>query len=78
MLNKIQNSVGVGCLIIFLIIAAILASFGIVNLFVYWISLLFAGSVFAFDWSLKIGTGFWLLFLLISMACNSQIKIKQK
>lgn len=62
---KAQNIVGFVGLVIILFIALLAASWGITCLFVYWISLLWAGTAFAFTWSWKFATGIWLALALL-------------
>lgn len=65
-LTKIQNTMGVIGLVITLLVVYIAASWGLTCLFLYWISLLWSGTIFAFEWSWAFSTGAWLLLILIS------------
>lgn len=62
---KAQNTIGFIGLVIIILIALLAASWGITCLFVYWISLLWAGTVFAFTWSWEFATGVWLALVLL-------------
>ena len=74
-ITNIQNAVGtIGSIILF-IIAAIVISWGITCLFVYWISVFWANSPLAFEWSWEFATGVWLALWLISCFCNINIKV---
>ena len=72
---NIQNTIGLIFFIVFFIIFLLAASWGITCLFVYWISLLWAGTAFAFTWSWEFATGVWLALGLLggftSMRVNS-------
>ena len=72
---RIQNSIGFVFLIIFLILFFLTASWGITCLFVYWISLLWAGTAFAFDWSWDFATGVWLVLALLGGFTNARVNI---
>ena len=61
----VQNTIGLIILSIFLVVFAIGISWAITCLFVYWISLLWAGSIFAFTWSWEFATGIWLALCLL-------------
>lgn len=76
MVTKIQEKVGIVGLVCLLVLFFLTFSWVAVNLLTYGMSVMFAGSVFAFDWTWNLGTGFWFLFLLISMATgDNKIKI---
>ena len=61
----IQNTTALIFCIFFIVLAALAISWGITCLVVYWISLLWMGSVFAFEWSWQFATGIWLVLCLI-------------
>ena len=69
----IQSTVCIVFLIIFIVLAALAMSWGLTCLVVYWISLLWAGTVFAFEWSWQFATGIWLALCLISSFCQARI-----
>ena len=69
----IQSTIGIVFLMIFIILAALAVSWGLTCLVVYWISLLWAGTVFAFEWSWAFATGIWLALCLIGSFCQARI-----
>ena len=72
-ITGIQSTIGIVFLMIFIIIAALAISWGLTCLIVYWISLLWAGTVFAFEWSWAFATGIWLALCLIGSFCQARI-----
>ena len=66
---KIQNALGY----IFLIFLFLGLSWGITCLFVYWISMLWTNTVFAFDWSLEFATGIWLALILLDCFIDMRV-----
>jgi len=62
---RIQNTVGFVFLVILFIILILAASWGITCLIVYWISLLWVNTAFAFNWSWEFATGVWLALALL-------------
>ena len=77
-ITGIQNTAGVVGFVILFVIAALAASWGITCLFVYWISLLWTGTVLAFEWSWSFATGVWLALCLISCFCSVNIKVNDR
>lgn len=72
---NIQNSIGMVFAVIFIILAIFVISWGITCLFVYWISLLWVNTPFAFSWSLEFATGIWLVLCLIGSFCSARINL---
>ena len=70
---RTQSTISFVFLSIFLIIAVLAASWGITCLVVYWISLLWSGTVFAFDWSWGFATGVWLVLALLGVSANIRV-----
>ena len=70
---NIQSTVGIIAAVIGIVLFALLASWGITCLVVYWISLLWANTVFAFTWSIEFATGIWLALCLIGGFCSARI-----
>lgn len=71
----IQSTIGIVFLMIFIILAALAVSWGLTCLVVYWISLLWTGTIFAFEWSWSFATGVWLTLCLIGGFCNARINL---
>jgi hypothetical protein len=71
----IQSTIGIVFLMIFIILAALAVSWGLTCLVVYWISLLWAGTVFAFEWSWAFATGVWLALCLIGSFCQAKVNL---
>ena len=69
----IQSTAGLIFAIIFIIVAALAASWGLTCLIVYWISLLWAGTAFAFERSWAFATGVWLALALFGGFCSARI-----
>ena len=69
--NSIAETIGLIVSVIILAAIAFAASWGLTCLFVYWISLLWAGTIFAFDWSWEFATGIWLALALLSSFCSA-------
>lgn len=74
-ITGIQSTIGIVSLIIFVVLAALVVSWGATCLVVYWISLLWAGTVFAFEWSWTFATGVWLVLCLIGSFCQARINL---
>ena len=72
---KSQSIIGLIFLIIFFIIVILAVSWGITCLFVYWIGLLWAGTVFAFDWSWEFATGVWLALALLGGFTRARVNL---
>ena len=70
---NIQNTVGAIFIILFIIAAITFISWGLTCLFVYWISLLWTNTVFAFEWSYHFATGVWLILILLGSFCSARI-----
>ena len=74
-ITGIQNTIGVIFIMIFIILAALAISWGLTCLIVYWISLLWAGTIFAFEWSWSFATGTWLALCLIGGFTSARINV---
>ena len=70
-ITAMQSDVGFGALIVFIVALVIAASWGITLLFTYLISLFWAGSALAFDWSVPFATGIWLGLMLLGGFCGA-------
>lgn len=71
---KIYNSPIRFAILVILIVALVTAaSWGITLLFTYLISLFWAGTVLAFDWSVPFATGIWLVLLLIGGFTSARV-----
>ena len=76
---SIQETIGYAALIVISVVIALAASWGLTCLFVYWISWLWAGTTFAFDWSWEFATGVWLALALLGGFCNATgIKVNDR
>jgi hypothetical protein len=75
---KVQNSIGFVGLVILIMIALLAASWGITCLFVYWISLLWAGTAFAFTWSWEFATGVWLALALLGGFTSARVNVNDR
>lgn len=70
-----QSTFGMIAAIILFVLFALGISWGITCLFVYWISLLWANTPFAFDWSWDFATGIWLALALIGGFTSARINV---
>lgn len=78
MITKIQSCVGIVGTIILMVVAGLVFSWGVTCLFTYWISILWSGSIVAFNWSWDFATGIWLVLILfrwVVVINNTGIKI---
>ena len=73
----VQSTIGVVILSIFFVLFAIGVSWAITCLFVYWISLLWAGTIFAFTWSWEFATGIWLALLLLGSFTGVRVNLNE-
>ncbi len=76
-ITGIQSAIGLAFLIVFVVVAAVAFSWGITCLFVYWISLLWVGTPWAFTWSWEFATGVWLALCLIGGFCSARINFNE-
>lgn len=74
-ITNVQSAVGMIGACILLVIIALIVGWGMTCLFVYWISLLWANTPFAFEWSWEFATGVWLALCLIGSFCGAKVKI---
>lgn len=75
---KAQSTIGLIGLFIIILIALFAASWGITCLFVYWISLLWAGTAFAFTWSWEFATGIWLALALLGGFTSARVNVNDR
>ena len=71
---KVQNALGY----VFLILLFLGLSWGITCLFVYWISVLWTNTIFAFDWSWEFATGIWLALILLDCFIDMRVNINDR